>query len=87
MIFFFLKSSVNHKYEGKWNNKNTRLSTCDPHARKAVFDSENPQEVGDEKEIVFTYDVEFQVSSFAVLTREEDASQSLPTSSGGLNFL
>ena len=52
-----------------------------------VSDSENPQEVGDEKEIVFTYDVEFQVSSFAVLTREEDALQSLPTSSGGVNFL
>ncbi|KAI9117636.1 hypothetical protein K1719_011802 [Acacia pycnantha] len=53
--------SVNHQYEGEWNEK-TRLTTCDPHARKLVTSSESPQEVEDEKEIIFTYDVEFQES-------------------------
>ena len=49
--------SVKHEYEGEW----TRLTTCDPHANRAVTSSESPQEVEEEKEIIFTYDVEFQV--------------------------
>ncbi|KAK4481663.1 hypothetical protein RD792_012570 [Penstemon davidsonii] len=53
--------SVKHAYEGKWNDK-TRLSTCDPHAKRTVTSSESPQEVEDKKEIIFTYDVEFQES-------------------------
>lgn len=53
--------SVNHQYEGEWNEK-SRLTTCDPHARKLVTSSESPQEVEDKKEIIFTYDVEFQDS-------------------------
>ncbi|KAL2338525.1 hypothetical protein Fmac_012971 [Flemingia macrophylla] len=53
--------SVKHGYEGKWN-ENTRLTTCDPHARKLVTSSESPQEVEDKKEIIFTYDVEFEAS-------------------------
>ncbi|KAL3824636.1 hypothetical protein ACJIZ3_020665 [Penstemon smallii] len=53
--------SVKHEYEGKWDDK-TRLSTCDPHAKRIVTSSESPQEVEDKKEIIFTYDVEFQES-------------------------
>ncbi|KAK4757564.1 hypothetical protein SAY87_018865 [Trapa incisa] len=53
--------SVKHIYEGEWNDK-IRLTTCDPHAKRAVTDSETPQEVEDKKEIIFTYDVDFQVS-------------------------
>ena len=52
--------SVKHDYEGQWD-ENTRLTTCDPHARKLVSGSESPQEVEENKEIIFTYDVEFQV--------------------------
>lgn len=59
-INYFNKFSVKHEYEGQWNEK-TRLITCDPHAKRAVTNSESPQEVDDEKEIIFTYDVEFQV--------------------------
>lgn len=59
-VNYFVNSSVKHEYEGEWNNK-TRLTTCDPHARRTVSNSENPQEVEDKKEIIFTYDVEFQV--------------------------
>ncbi|GAV83213.1 EMP70 domain-containing protein [Cephalotus follicularis] len=53
--------SVKHEYEGEWNEK-TRLTTCDPHAKRTVTNSEIPQEVDDKKEIIFTYDVEFQES-------------------------
>lgn len=54
--------SVKHEYEGKWNKKNTRLSTCDPHTKQTVVNSNSPQEVEDGKEIIFTYDVDFKES-------------------------
>lgn len=53
--------SVKHEYEGEWNEK-SRLSTCDPHSKNTVVNSNNPQEVLENKEIIFTYDVEFQES-------------------------
>ncbi|XP_027330166.1 transmembrane 9 superfamily member 8 isoform X2 [Abrus precatorius] len=53
--------SVKHEYEGKWDEK-TRLTTCDPHAKHTVVNSNTPQEVEENKEIIFTYDVEFQES-------------------------
>ncbi|KAE8677816.1 Transmembrane 9 superfamily member 6 [Hibiscus syriacus] len=52
--------NVKHEYDGHWNEK-TRLITCDPHAKRAVTGSEPPQEL-DDKEIIFTYDVDFQES-------------------------
>lgn len=55
-------SSVKHEYEGKWNDAKTRLTTCDPHSKHTVVNSNSPQEVAEKQEIVFTYDVEFQVS-------------------------
>ncbi|XP_041016910.1 transmembrane 9 superfamily member 8-like [Juglans microcarpa x Juglans regia] len=53
--------SVKHEYDGKWDD-NTRLTTCDPHAKHTVMNSNSPQEVEENKEIIFTYDVEFQES-------------------------
>ncbi|XP_010912180.2 transmembrane 9 superfamily member 8 [Elaeis guineensis] len=53
--------SVKHEYEGDWNGVNTRLSTCDPHAKRLVVNSDSPQEV-EAKEIVLTYDVAFEES-------------------------
>ena len=58
---YFDESSVKHAFEGDWKEENTRLTTCDPHAKRLVTSSENPQEVEDKKDIIFTYDVEFQV--------------------------
>ena len=67
MIMVYLcECSVRHEYEGEWSGK-TRLTTCDPHAKRMVTSSESPQEVEDKKEIIFTYDVEFQVSDVAYL--------------------
>lgn len=53
--------SIKHEYEGDWD-KNTRLTTCNPHAKRTVTNSETPQEVDDKKEIIFTYDVDFEES-------------------------
>jgi transmembrane 9 superfamily member 2/4 len=53
------------------------LVTCDPHANKVVIDSDTPQEVEAGKEIIFTYDVGFEVMFlltfhifFCILTNE-----------------
>ncbi|KAM6544093.1 hypothetical protein CsatB_008540 [Cannabis sativa] len=54
--------SVKHEYEGKWDEGNTRLSTCDPHTKQTVVNSNSPQEVEEGKEIIFTYDVDFKES-------------------------
>ncbi|KAL0312120.1 UNVERIFIED_CONTAM: Transmembrane 9 superfamily member 8 [Sesamum radiatum] len=52
--------SVKHEYDGEWN-ENTRLTTCDPHAKSIVVSSNSPQEVEDKQEIIFTYDIAYQV--------------------------
>jgi len=54
-------ASIKHQVDDKWNGVDTRLSTCDPHASKFVINSDNPQEVETDKEIIFTYDVRFEV--------------------------
>ncbi|VFR02591.1 unnamed protein product [Cuscuta campestris] len=61
--------SVKHEYDGKWTDNNTRLNTCDPHAKHTVTTSDSPQEVADKKEIIFTYDVEFQESDIKWASR------------------
>ncbi|KAJ8750930.1 hypothetical protein K2173_016111 [Erythroxylum novogranatense] len=54
--------SIKHDFEGEWKEENTRLTTCDPHAKRLVTNSESPQEVEDKKDIIFTYDIEFKES-------------------------
>ncbi|KAA0035074.1 hypothetical protein IC582_003794 [Cucumis melo] len=54
--------SVKHAYEDSWT-ENTRLTTCDPHAKRLVTNSETPQEVEEKNEIIFTYDVEYLESN------------------------
>ncbi|GFS38996.1 endomembrane protein 70 protein family [Actinidia rufa] len=54
--------SIKHEYEGVWTSDKTRLTTCDPHAKRTVTNSESPQEVEDKREILFTYDVDFKES-------------------------
>ncbi|KAF3564662.1 hypothetical protein DY000_02019295 [Brassica cretica] len=57
--------SVKHEYDGEWSEK-TRLTTCDPHKKRLVVSSSTPQEVEQKKEIIFTYDVDFQASMVLV---------------------
>ncbi|XP_077214735.1 transmembrane 9 superfamily member 8-like [Tasmannia lanceolata] len=54
--------SVKHEYDGEWMNEKTRLTTCDPHAKRLVVNSDSPQEVADKEDIIFTYDVQFMAS-------------------------
>ncbi|KAK4768852.1 hypothetical protein SAY86_027002 [Trapa natans] len=60
--------SIKHEYEDQWS-ENTRLTTCDPHAKHTVVNSNTPQEVEENKEIIFTYDVEFQESDIKWASR------------------
>ncbi|CAN6458856.1 unnamed protein product [Victoria cruziana] len=52
--------SVKHEYEGEWSEDAT-LTTCNPHAQRFVTENDPLQEVEDNKEIIFTYDVDFEV--------------------------
>ncbi|XP_051204160.1 transmembrane 9 superfamily member 10 [Lolium perenne] len=54
--------SVKHEYDGDWKGNATRLKTCDPHSRQLVLDSDSPQEVEANKDIIFSYDVNFEES-------------------------
>ncbi|KAJ3693342.1 hypothetical protein LUZ60_008822 [Juncus effusus] len=54
--------SVKHDYEGEWAGNKTKLSTCNPHAKHLVANSDSPQEVDTGKEIIFSYDVAFKES-------------------------
>lgn len=65
IFYYFDKYSIKHEIDGQWNEKDTHLKTCDPQAKRTVINSESPQEVEDNKEIIFTYDVEFQASYHA----------------------
>ena len=53
--------SVQHKYDGSWNNDKPSLTTCNPGSMKAVSDKDDPQEVKEGKEVIFTYDVNYEV--------------------------
>ncbi|MFS7981846.1 putative nonaspanin (TM9SF) [Helianthus anomalus] len=60
--------SVKHQYDGDWTGKN-RLTTCDAHAKRTVTSSDPPQEVENKKEVIFTYDVDFQESDIKWASR------------------
>ncbi|BAF20136.1 transmembrane 9 superfamily member 9 [Oryza sativa Japonica Group] len=61
--------STKHEYDGEWKENETRLKTCDPHSRRLVVDSDSPQEVEAGKEIIFTYDVNFEESDIKWASR------------------
>lgn len=53
--------SVQHKFEGIWNLDKPVLSTCNPGSMKYVSDKDEPQEVKEGKDVIFTYDVVYEV--------------------------
>ena len=53
--------SVQHKYDGTWNLDKPDLSTCNPGSMKYVSDKDEPQEVKEGKDVIFTYDVVYEV--------------------------
>ncbi|KMZ73357.1 Transmembrane 9 superfamily protein member [Zostera marina] len=65
--FEVLPHSVNHEYK-TWDEKNPRLLTCNPDT-KFVPGTYDPQRVGKDKEIIFTYDVSFVPSDIKWASR------------------
>jgi len=60
--FEVIPNSVKHEYEQPWDNEKPHLTSCDPNTKRTVSNSETPQEVVEDKEIIFTYDVTFRES-------------------------
>lgn len=54
--------SIQHKYDGTWDEDKADLSTCNPGSMKYVSDKDDPQEMKEGKEVIFTYDVVYEVS-------------------------
>ena len=52
---------MKHKYDGKWDPEKPELKTCNPSNMKYVTEKDTKQEVKDNEEIIFTYDVVFKV--------------------------
>ncbi|KAJ3708042.1 hypothetical protein LUZ61_011747 [Rhynchospora tenuis] len=61
--------SAKHEFEGEWNGNKTRLTTCDPHSKRLITNSDTPQEVEANKDIIFTYDVDFEESDIKWASR------------------
>ncbi|CAL5039664.1 unnamed protein product [Urochloa decumbens] len=61
--------SVEHQPDGDWNGNATRLKTCDPHSKRLALDYDGPQKVEANKEIIFTYDINFEESDIKWTSR------------------
>ena len=63
--------SVNHKYEGTWNDDASppKLTTCNEEEEKYVTGKDLQQSVSEGKEIIFTYDVVFKSSDIRWASR------------------
>ncbi|XP_027772647.1 transmembrane 9 superfamily member 7-like [Solanum pennellii] len=60
--------SINHEYN-KWDEENTKLTTC-KHGKPTVFGTNSvPQEIVAHNEVVFTYDVTFESSNIRWASR------------------
>lgn len=54
--------SVKHDYEKPFNKEKPQLFTCNPDTKQLVTGQQPPQELKENEEIIFTYDVKFQAS-------------------------
>lgn len=61
--------SIQHKYDGTWNEDKADLSTCNPGSMKYVSDKDDPQEMKEGKEVIFTYDVVYEPSEIRWASR------------------
>lgn len=67
MISFFplaIVNSINHEYK-EWNGEKTKV--CAPGTNRFIGHGNGPQEVDTGKQVVFTYDISFEVASFLSL--------------------
>lgn len=58
-IFFYFINSIKHQYS-KWDEKNPKVTTCNPDTKITPV-SHTHQEVAKDTDVVFTYDVSFEV--------------------------
>ncbi|KAG2613304.1 hypothetical protein PVAP13_4KG341000 [Panicum virgatum] len=61
--------SVKHELDGDLKGNMTRLETCNPHSGRLIMSSDRPQEIEANKEIIFTYDVNFEESDIKRASR------------------
>ena len=61
LYIYYICCSVKHELDGDLKGNMTRLETCNPHSGRLVMNSDRPQEIEANKEIIFTYDVNFEV--------------------------
>lgn len=60
--------SVKHTYE-RWEDGKTKLSTCNANTRTYVSSTQEPQELLEDGEVVFTYDISFLKSDIKWASR------------------
>jgi transmembrane 9 superfamily protein 2/4 len=53
--------SVKHEYEKPFQPENPQITTCNEATKQFAANLQMPQEVNESDEILFTYDVKFQV--------------------------
>lgn len=59
-------NSIRHEYKD-WDDKNPQLATCNKDTKISMQGNTVPQEVGTDKDIVFSYDVSFKVFTYQAL--------------------
>jgi transmembrane 9 superfamily protein 2/4 len=64
--FVCVASSVKHKYDGNWDNKNIKLTTCNPNDKESTK-QRDPQELVADEELIFSYDIKFFVCFFPMI--------------------
>ncbi|TVU08341.1 hypothetical protein EJB05_41743 [Eragrostis curvula] len=62
VAFEVTQSSIKHGYDGDWKGNATNLKTCDSRPGHLVINTDGPQILEANKEIIFTYDVNFEES-------------------------
>ncbi|XP_017697036.1 transmembrane 9 superfamily member 7-like [Phoenix dactylifera] len=65
--FEVIPSSIKHEYT-EWDDKNPKLSTCNPNIKIAPG-SHSPQAVAADTYVIFTYDVTFEISQIKWASR------------------
>lgn len=63
LIIYCICRSLKHEFDGDWKGNATRLKTCNTQSEHLIVNSDGPEEVKENKEIIFTYDVNFEVVS------------------------
>ncbi|KAL6495926.1 Transmembrane 9 superfamily member 7 [Orobanche gracilis] len=60
--------SINHEYK-EWDEKNVKVTTCNPNTKNILQGGAIPQEVDKDKEVIFTYDVTYKESDIKWASR------------------